>query len=114
MKILLNILVSGLAVFISAYILPGVHIANNNFITAILVAIVLGVLNAILKPILLLLTLPINIVTLGLFTLVVNAVIILLVTQIVPDFKVDGILWAIGFSLVLSIVNSILNIFTKD
>lgn len=111
MQILVNILVSAVAVFASAYILPGVHVAD--FFTAIIVAIILAVVNGVLKPILVILTLPITIVTLGLFYLVINAAMILLVAALVPGFKVDGFLWALVYSLVLSIVSSVLGAMTK-
>lgn len=104
MKILLNLLLSGIAVFITAYLLPGVDV--DSFVTALIVAVVLGVLNAFLKPILLLLTLPINLLTLGLFTFVINVALVLLATVVVPGFVVSGILWALAFSLVLSLVNA--------
>lgn len=107
MKIILNLLLSTLAVFVSAYILPGVKV--DTFATAFIVAIVLGAINAFLRPILILLTLPINVLTLGLFTFVINALLILLVAQIVPGFRVNGFLWALLFSLVLSLINSFLH-----
>lgn len=107
MNIIVSLLVNAIAVFAAGYILPGVHIAN--FVTAIIVAIVLGVLNTFVKPILTILTLPITIITLGLFSLVINALIILVASAIVPGFKVDGFLWAIIYSIVLSIVSSFLN-----
>ncbi len=110
MQILINLLVSALAVFASAYILPGVKV--DSFVTAIVVAIVLGVVNAILKPILLLLTLPINMLSLGLFTFVINAVLVLLVSNVVPGFGVSSFLLALLFSIVLSVVNSFLHQFT--
>ena len=103
MQILVNLLVSGLAVFVSAYVLPGVHV--DTFVTAIIVAVVLGIVNAVLKPMLLLLTLPINLLTLGLFTFVINAVMVLLVSYVVPGFTVASFWWALGFSLILSVVN---------
>jgi len=109
MQAIINLVLSALAVIISAYILPGVKV--DNFLTAIVVAIVLGIINAIIKPILVILTLPINIVTLGLFTFVINGIVILLVSAIVPGFRVDGFVWAILFSLVLSIVNGVLSLF---
>lgn len=108
MAILINIIISALAVFASAYILPGVHV--DTFLTAIIVAIILGVVNMILKPILVILTLPITIVTLGLFYFVINALMILLVANLVPGFTVDGFWWALIYSLVLSIVSSVLNL----
>lgn len=96
-------MINGIAVVITAYILPGVEL--QNFIAAIVVAIVIGVLNAFLRPILIILTLPINILTLGLFTFIINAVIVVTTSAIVPGFRVDNFWWAMLFSLVLAIVN---------
>ena len=107
MMILANWIVSGLAIFLSAYLLSGVHV--DDFATALIVAVVLGIVNAVLKPVLIILTLPITILTLGLFTLFINALLILLTTQFVSGFRVDGFWWAFLFSLVLSVVNSILH-----
>ena len=107
MNLLANWIISGIAVLVTAYILPGVHV--KDFLTALIVALFLGALNATIKPVLLLLPLPINILTLGLFTLVINAIIIILVTLIVSGFKVDNFLWALLFSLVLSLVNFFLH-----
>lgn len=105
MNILVNWLVSALAVLASAYLLPGV--AVTSFVTALVAALVLGILNAFIKPLLILLTLPINIVTLGLFTLVINAGLIMLAANMVDGFTVDGFWWAVIFAIVLSIVNSV-------
>ena len=88
---------------ISAYLLPGVHV--SNFWAAFFTAAVLGILNALIKPILIILTLPINILTLGLFTLVINALMILLASSIVKGFEVDGFWWAFLFAIILSVVN---------
>ena len=107
MNILVQILINGFAVFVTAYLLPGVHV--NNFITAIVVGIVLGIVNAFVKPVLVILTLPITIVTLGLFYLVLNALLILLVAQIVPGFSVANFWWAILFGFVMSVVSWFLN-----
>lgn len=107
MNILIYLLVNGLAVYVASYILPGVHVAD--FFTAITVAVILGIVNVIIKPILFLLTLPINILTLGLFTLVINGLMILLVSRLVPGFRVDSFLWAIVFSFVLSFISSFFN-----
>ncbi|OGH10820.1 MAG: hypothetical protein A3B38_03920 [Candidatus Levybacteria bacterium RIFCSPLOWO2_01_FULL_36_13] len=107
--ILLNWVVSAMVIFSVAYILPGVHVAN--FTSAIVLALVLGIINAILKPILLILTLPITILTLGLFALVLNALLILLAASVVPGFSVDGFIWALVFGLVLSIANTVVNNF---
>lgn len=110
MAILFEWLISALAILVSAYILPGVHIAS--FTTALVAAVVLGIINAILKPILVLLSLPITLITLGLFTLVIDALLILLTSALVPGFRVDGFWWAIIFSLVLSVVNFFLHSFS--
>lgn len=110
-QLLVSWLVSALAILVTAYILPGVHI--ESFVTALATAVVLGIINSILKPILLLLTLPINILTLGLLTFVINALLVLLAAQIVPGFKVDGFWWALAFSIVLSLVTTILGNITK-
>ncbi len=107
MSILISWLVSALAILTASYLLPGVHIAG--FLTALAVAVVLGIINAILKPILVILTLPINLLTLGLFTFVINALLVMLVSTIVPGFKVDGFLWALIFSILLSIINMFLH-----
>lgn len=101
-----------MVVFSIAYIMPGVHVAD--FTTALVVALILGIINAFLKPVLLILTLPINLVTLGLFTFILNALLILLVTKIVPGFSVDGFLTALIFGVVLSIANAFVNKFTPS
>lgn len=104
MGVLINWVVSAMVIFSVAYILPGVHVAN--FTSSLVVALVLGIINAFLKPVLLILTLPINILTLGLFTFVINAILILLVSKFVPGFIVDGFLWALIFGIILSIANT--------
>lgn len=103
MSFLLNLLVGGVAVFISAYVLPGV--AVDSFVTAVIVSVILGVVNAIVKPILVLLTLPITILSLGLFLFVVNALMVLLVAAVVPGFWVNGFVTALLFSFILSAVS---------
>lgn len=104
MQIVVSLLLSTLAVIISAYVLPGVTV--DGLFTAIVVAILLAVVNTFIRPLIVLLTLPINIMTLGLFSLVINALMVMLVTVVVPGFKVDGILWAIVFGIVLSVVST--------
>lgn len=112
MNLILRILLSAIAVIILAYILPGVGV--DSYTTAIIVAIVLSLLNFIVKPVLVILTLPITILTLGLFLLIINAIIILLASNIVNGFHIDSIWWAILFSLLLSFLQSILFSFLKD
>ncbi|HSW96708.1 MAG TPA: phage holin family protein [Candidatus Saccharimonadales bacterium] len=106
MGLLISWLVSTIAIIVTAYFLPGVHI--SSLVAALVTAVILGIVNAILKPLLILFTLPLTILTLGLFTFVINALMILLVSAVVPGFKVDGFWWALLFSIVMSIVNSIL------
>ena len=107
MRLLIRFLLNAIAVYFTAYLLHGVHV--SSFTTALLVAFVLGIVNVTIKPLLFLLTLPITILTLGLFTFVINACMILFVEWIVPSFRVDGFWWALLFSLVLSVVSSILH-----
>jgi putative membrane protein len=107
MQILINLLLSGIAVFVSAYILPGVKV--DGFVTALVVAVFLAVVNTFIKPLVLFLTLPITFLTLGLFSFVINALMVILVATIVPGFRVDGILWALVFSIVLSLVSSVIS-----
>lgn len=104
---LVRLITTTLAILLTAYLLPGVHIENAW--TAVLVSVVLALLNVLVKPLLILLTLPITIVTLGFFLLVINALIIQLASGIVPGFFVDGFWWALLFSIVLSLVVSGLN-----
>lgn len=111
MGLIVRILINSLAVAITAYILPNVQI--DSFLTAILVAIVLGVINAFIKPLVKILTLPINILTLGILGVIINGLFILLVSNIVEGFTVTGFLWAVIFSIVLSIISSILGMFSK-
>jgi putative membrane protein len=107
MKFLIQLIVSTLAIIVSSLILPGVHI--EGALTAIIVAAVLAFLNSIVKPVLVLLTLPITLFTLGFFLLVINALIILLTARLVPGFNVAGFWSALLFSLVLTIMTSVFN-----
>ncbi len=103
MPILLAILINTLAVWVTGYILPGIHM--HSFWTSLVVAVVLGVVNAILRPIIFILTLPINILTLGLFSFVIMGLLVYLVSAIVPGFTVDNFGWAILFALIVSLIN---------
>jgi len=112
MGIIVRLLINSLAVAITAYLLSaGVRI--DSFFTAVVVAVVLGIINTFIKPIILLFTLPINLLTLGLFTFVINGVFILLVGRLVAGFDVAGFWWAVLFSIVLALVNSVLNMLSK-
>ena len=104
MNVLLRIIISAVVAFALSYILSGVHI--QSFVTALILAVVLGLLNIFVKPLLIILTLPITIFTFGLFLFVINALIILLAAKFVNGFRVDGFWWALLFSLLLSILTS--------
>ncbi len=106
MNFIIRIILSAVAVLIVSYLLPGVFV--SDFFTALILAFVLVLLNYIIKPILIVLTIPLTILTLGLFLLVINALIILLADNIVTGFSVDGFWWALLFSLLLSVTNSLL------
>lgn len=112
MQILIRWIVSALVILAAAYLLPGVHVLD--FVTALVIAIVLGVINAILRPILVILTLPITIITFGLFLLVINALLIMLTTYIVPGFRVDSFWWALLFGLIVSIFNAFVSMLAKS
>ncbi len=109
MNFIIRIIISSVAVLITARLLP--HVTIDNFLDAILTAIVLAFLNNVLKPILTVLTIPITVFTLGFFLLVLNACMILLASKLIDGFHVDGFWWALLFSLILSVTTGILNAF---
>ena len=104
---IIKLLINALAFYVTAYLVPGFTI--NGWQSLIIISIVWGILNLFLKPILILLTLPINLVTLGLFTFVINALILMLMSQIIPDFKLSGFGAALLGSIVLSLVSLFLS-----
>ncbi len=97
-------LLSGLAVLLASYLLPGVSVGHYGY--ALLVAVVLALANVLVKPLLVILTIPLTIITFGFFLLVINALIVLLVDYLVAGFHVENFWWALGFSLILSLFNS--------
>ena len=112
MNWIIRFLINGLAVVLTAYLLPGVSV--TDYWTALIVALVLSIVNVIVKPILVVLTIPITFLTLGLFLLVINALMILLADWLVDGFTVDGFWWALLFSLILSLFNSLFDDLTKE
>ncbi|TYB73971.1 phage holin family protein [Bizionia saleffrena] len=112
MKLIFRLLLSAIAVVVLANVLGGVSV--DGYGTAIIVALVLSILNLLVKPILVILTLPITIITLGLFLLIVNAAVILLADSLISGFSVDGIWWAVLFSILLSVLQSFLHSLLKD
>ncbi len=106
MNFLIRTLLSSIAVIIVSYLLPGVNV--ESFFVAVIVAVLLSLLNMTVKPLLIILTIPLTVFTLGLFLLVINALIIMLADGVVPGFEVAGFWWALLFSLLLSLTNSLL------
>ena len=108
MRFLLKILLTAVIVVITAYILPGIHI--NDFLTAIIVAFILAILNGLVKPLLIIFTIPVTIITFGLFLFVIDAIIILMAGSFVSGFFVDGFWWALLFSLIMSLFSYLFGI----
>ncbi|MCX5816374.1 MAG: phage holin family protein [Proteobacteria bacterium] len=106
MMLLLKWLIMATSIMLAAYVIPGVVI--KGFFAALWVALFIGIINVLVKPFLILITLPINILTLGLFTFVINALLILLASSIIKGFEVKGFWVAMLFSIVLSIINFLL------
>jgi len=107
MKLLVRLLINAVAVLICAYFIPGVTV--DGFVSALWVAVALAILNTFLKPILMLISFPINLITFGLFTIVVNTIIILLADYLVPGLTIETFWLAVLFGIVLTIVSGILD-----
>ncbi|MDO9374634.1 MAG: phage holin family protein [Bacteroidota bacterium] len=113
MNFIIRLLITAAVAYGLSMILPGVHIPD--FKDALILAIVLALLNTFLKPLLVILTLPFTLITLGLFLFVINAIIILIADSLMDGIKIDGFLWALIFSLILSFATSILHsLFEKE
>ncbi|PIQ68888.1 MAG: hypothetical protein COV91_01605 [Candidatus Taylorbacteria bacterium CG11_big_fil_rev_8_21_14_0_20_46_11] len=108
MKILIHLLVSTAAIIVATYLIPGTTI---TLMSAVILSIVLGVINVFIKPVVKLVALPLTVLTLGLFSLVINALFILLAAAIVPGFSVAGFWMAFWFSIALSLINAFFNVF---
>lgn len=111
MTTLYHLIASIIAVFVGAYIIPGVSVTP---VAALVLVVLLGVINMFFRPLIRLLTLPLNILTLGLFSFVVNAGIIMLLALIIPDFHVATFWTAFFFSLLVSLVTAFLGSFIKE
>jgi len=101
-----NLLINTVSIFAVSYILSGIQI--DSFITALIVAVVMAVLNVTLKPLLILITIPLTVITFGLFLLVVNVLVLYAADALIDGFHIAGFWWALAFSLLVSLVNSIL------
>jgi len=108
MKIFIHLLVSTVTILVAAYLIPG---TTTTLTSAVVLAIVLGVINVFISPVVKLIALPLTVLTLGLFSLVINALFILLAAAIVPGFSVAGFWAAFWFSIVLSLINAFFNLF---
>ncbi len=111
MGIFIKWLISAAAILLVSYVLPGVEVAG--FWAALWVALFLALVNTVIRPLLVLLTLPINILTLGLFTLVINALLVMLASSVLDGFAVSGFMAAFWFALVLALFNYLLNLLFK-
>ena len=110
MSLIIHWIVSAIAIIIAAYLIPGI---NVTLIGALVLAVVLGLINAFLRPLINLITLPLNVVTLGLFSLVVNALLVMLAAMVVPDFTVDGFWPAFFFSIAVSLISALFGMWKK-
>jgi putative membrane protein len=111
MGFILRLFFSWIAIILASYILPGIHI--DNFVAALIAAAVLALLDTFVKPLLVILTIPISILTLGLFLLVINALIVMFGAKLVDGFSVDSFWWALAFSLVVSVIVTLLEAMDK-
>jgi putative membrane protein len=105
---LLKVIVGAISVFLADFLLMGVQV--SSWLSALVLVIVIILLNFTIKPLLILLTLPLSLLTFGLFLLVINALVVLIAAELTPGFMVDGFWWAMAFALILSVINSMLGI----
>jgi len=108
--IFLHLFISALAIIITSYLIPGTGV---TLVGALVLAVVLGIINIFIKPVVKIITLPINILTLGIFSLIINALFIIFADKIVPGFHVGGFWPAFWFSIVLSLINAFFGLFHK-
>jgi putative membrane protein len=112
MGLLLRWLILTVAIIVASYLLEGIHV--SGFVPAFFAAALLGILNALFRPVLILLTLPINILSLGLFTFIINALMLMMVSEVISGFEVHGFWTAVFGSLIISIISWLLNSFISD
>lgn len=112
MSFLIKLVLSTLSVLVASYLLPGAHV--SGFFDALIVALILALFSATLKPLLIILTIPVTVFTLGFFLLVINALMIMLADYFITGFVVDGFWWALLFGVILAIVNSIFEGLSKN
>lgn len=105
-------IITTLAVLVAVNVLPGLRFTDDSLLTPFVASLVLGILNAFIRPIMMLVALPLLVFTLGLFTLVINALLLYFVAWLLPTFEIDGFGWAFLGSLIISVVSVALNILT--
>ncbi len=106
-RVVMRWVMNAIALYIVAKILPGIHL--TDFASALIAVLIIGLVNALIKPLLFLLTLPVTILTLGLFSLVLNALMFMLASAIAPGFKIDGFGTALLGSILFSVITTILH-----
>ena len=111
MKLLVELITRMIVLLVTAYVVPGFHI--DSYSTALIVALVLGILNMLLKPLLVLFALPATILSFGLFIFVINAILLILASQFIKGFRIDSFFTAIIAAIVISVVSSILSLIIK-
>lgn len=114
MGILLRLIINAIALYAAAYLIDGISWEGGNFGSLLVVALVFGLVNALIKPLLKLLSLPFLLLTLGLFTLVINALMLMLTAALTKSFDVDGFVSALFGGIIISIVSSLLSNFIPD
>ena len=112
MILLLKWFVLTASILLVSYLLAGIQV--DHFLTAVFAAAVLGILNSIVRPILILLTLPINLLTFGIFTFIINAALLMLVSVMIPGFDIDGFWTAVLGSILISVINALLSWLLRD
>lgn len=112
MNLIIRLLINALIILVLAWAIPGIHV--TSYWTALIVAVILGLLNIFIKPVLVILTIPITILTLGLFLFIINALIIMLAGYMIDGFTVDGFWWALLFSILMTVLNSALEGSRRD
>lgn len=113
MRFIIRLLITAaLAYGLSMVLDPHIHI--DSYSTALIFVLILGILNAIIRPVLIILTLPITILTLGIFLLVINVLMILLAGKFVPGIHIDGFFWAFIFGILLSVLSSVISRLIKE
>jgi putative membrane protein len=104
--------INTLAVLVTVYIVPGIHFTDHSLLTPFVASLVLGILNAFIRPVVMLLALPLLILTLGLFMLVINALLLCVVDWLLPQFQIDSFGWALLGAIVIGVVSLTLNVLT--